>query len=325
MLKLGNKNVAQTLSYPLARLLTYGVVSKRKRIAKWFKPCDVKIDLDGRLDARHPGTAEWLFSEPPYKEWRTSDSNGVLWLNAPPGSGKSVCSAAVVERLKSESCDVAYFFFKSDDPERRGLLAVLRSLAEQMLRLVSYIPDELLSLYMNDVGQSCIQSVGTAEKVLSCLQKHIGRIHLFIDGLDECEDHLSLIKSLGKLFVQDTTGITKWFCASCKYPGFESLFEKAHGKSISIPVNTAQKDIEKFLEDSDVLSLESKDHLSRIQGESKGNFLWAQLMLRAFADMTCEAEMEDELINVHPGLSGCYLLHLNQISRKGSSQRELAR
>lgn len=174
-------------------------------------------------------------------------------------------------------------------------------------------------------GESCIQSVGTAEKIISCLQKHIGRIHIVIDGLDECDDRTSLTKCLRKLFAQDTTGISKWFCASCKIPDFEILFEDVQGKSIEISTNNAQTDIDKFLEENIDISLERKDYLTRVQGEAKGNFLWAQLMLRAFTDMTCEEEVEDVLGNSHPGLSGCYLLHLTQLSRKSLNQQELAR
>lgn len=309
----------------LTRRLTYDLVSKRRRIAQWLGPCDVKTDLDVHLDAKNPGTCEWIFAEPAYKKWRMTNSNDVLWLNARPGSGKSVCSAATIEHLQAENCKVAYFFFRSDDPARRGLLTAMRNLAVQMLRIVPYTPDELFKLYMDDIGQSCIQSVGTAEKVIFCLQKHIGRVHFIIDGLDECDDRAALAKSLGKLFAQNTTGISKWFCASCKNPDFENIFEIARGESIEISANHAQTDIDKFLQENVDISLERKDYISHVQGEAKGNFLWAQLMLRTFTDMTCEEEVEDALGNFHPELSACYLLHLTQLSRKSWSQQELAR
>lgn len=154
------------------------------------------------------------------------DSNDVLWLNARPSSGKSVCSAAAIERFRAENCKVAYFFFRSDDPARRGLLAALRNLAAQLLRMIPHVPDDVSGLYMDDIGLLCLQSVGTAEKALSCLLNHVNRVHLVLDGLDECDDRTSLVKLLGRLFSNNTMGIAKWFCVSCKNTDFEIAFEK---------------------------------------------------------------------------------------------------
>lgn len=301
----------ETLSYPLMRRLIYDLVSKRRRIVPWLGPCDFKTDLDRHLNARHPGTCDWIFDEPVFQKRRMTDSNNVLWFNARPDSGKSVCSAATVERLRVENCDVAYFLIKSNDPIRRRLLRVLRNMAAQMLRIVPYIPDELFNLHIDDIGQPYVQNVGAVEKVLSCLQKHVGRIHLIIDGLDECDDRTSLTESLGKLFSQNTTGISKWFCATCKSPDFEILLENVQGELIEISTKNAQIDYENV-----DISLKRKEYISHIQGEAKRNFLWTQLMLHAFTGRTCEEDVEDGLGNYHLGLGGCYLLHLSQLSRK---------
>ncbi len=64
-----------------------------------------------------PGTCDWLLSEPDIKLWlddTTSDSR-IVWLSAPPASGKSILGTRVISFLQESSHACQYFFCKFGD------------------------------------------------------------------------------------------------------------------------------------------------------------------------------------------------------------------
>ncbi|KAI0610129.1 Ank-2 domain-containing protein [Pyrenophora tritici-repentis] len=62
---------------------------------------DTSEKLGDAIDLRYPGTCQWIFEQPKYRDWQVS-SKGMLCLE---GSGKSVVLATVVEHL---DLDVEY-------------------------------------------------------------------------------------------------------------------------------------------------------------------------------------------------------------------------
>src|SRR5262249_43872059 len=105
-----------------------------KQIAQAF---DVAERPDGdfmrMLDKLHTGSCEWLTGDTSFHDWLecdvldgnpavkaiaagpTKSTPRFLWLNGPPGSGKSVASGHVIKYLESVNLDCAYFFFKSNE------------------------------------------------------------------------------------------------------------------------------------------------------------------------------------------------------------------
>lgn len=258
--------------------------------------------------------------------WEKSQKNEVLWLHAIPGAGKSVLCSRVIEKMELERKKVVYYFFSFDEVAKNKCISMLRSLILQLLALLPQIPDEFCSIYEDEckLGQSSLESLTVAEKLVNTLLKRIPRVHVVIDGLDECSDRPGLLQTLGRLFKQSSLGIVKWFCASRDEFDIRGTLASAH----QIPVGDfTQPDIVKFL-DEDPCFAENEDQNHVIFSYlSGGSFLWVKLTLDILRGdgFTCDKDIEEALESFYPGLQGCYLRTLQQLAGKSPSEQELAR
>ncbi|KAJ3872896.1 hypothetical protein F5051DRAFT_141203 [Lentinula edodes] len=57
-------------------------------INKWLGAPDCSANYVAAADKKLPGTGEWVFELDEYKKWRSEP--GVLWIQGPAGSGKTV-------------------------------------------------------------------------------------------------------------------------------------------------------------------------------------------------------------------------------------------
>ena len=106
-------------------MLTKRPASRFEEVRKWIaggraSRIDPQSDLDRHLSSRHVGTCQWIFEAPSFTKWQSCDEGASLWVNAAPGSGKSVLCASVVEQMMQTNskvpCNVIYFFCRFDDP-----------------------------------------------------------------------------------------------------------------------------------------------------------------------------------------------------------------
>ena len=90
-----------------------------------------------RLDKKTlhmPGTREWVFDE--VKRWASSETTAaqahrpLFWLMGSGGTGKTVVSAVLLDRLGNDA--VAWHFFRHDNPSEHGPCDILRSLCAML-------------------------------------------------------------------------------------------------------------------------------------------------------------------------------------------------
>ena len=107
-------------------------------------------DLLTLTDKCHAGTCTWITESTGYRQWidmdedvNSGDVDGLstlsppksprfLWLQGPPGSGKSVASAQVVRHLTSYNLDCSYFFFHNAHCEVQVLARSLTTAGRQI-------------------------------------------------------------------------------------------------------------------------------------------------------------------------------------------------
>src|SRR6266852_3439988 len=53
----------------------------RQELRKWLSPPDPSTNHYIACNARHKGTATWFFEGRTYKEWRSTDSESLLWIH----------------------------------------------------------------------------------------------------------------------------------------------------------------------------------------------------------------------------------------------------
>lgn len=290
---------------------------------------DVRMDLEPIRKARHIGTCEWVFGDSEYRQWLTSTENANLWLYASPGTGKSVLCSAIIDRLQSENKKVVYFFFSFQESVKRSITAGLKSIALQLLGLHEVVPTDVERIFQSELrhGHTKLQNPDVILLVVQALLKSLPRIHIVLDGLDECEKREQAVDLLSKCFSMSSLGIVKWLWASRIDPKFQSLSSSAKGSSIYIQKSYVEADIKKFIEDNPEMAGNSEESIDEWVSASGGNFLWLRLMLRTLTgcDLTCPAEVEEELEKFPKDLAQCYQRVLDQVAKRSRSQQALAR
>ncbi|CAI6340837.1 unnamed protein product [Periconia digitata] len=159
---------------------------------------------------RISGTCEWFVNHEKFKHWNNGVGNGLLWVSADPGCGKSVLAKYLVDEvLARPNRSICYFFFKDGYPDQQfasnALCAILHQLyLQQPERVRSAVIDRFLKDKKNMHGSiSNLWNiiVGTASD-----SKH-GEVVCVLDALDECQakDSREFAKRITRYFSKAST------------------------------------------------------------------------------------------------------------------------
>jgi len=316
--------------------------AQRDQINEWLHAPDFKYDLDATSQLRHPGTCEWLLKLEQYEAWKTSNAKDIIWMHGAPCSGKTVLASAVINQLRLERKPVAYFFFRADEkvigPPKNTTISCLNALVAQLLGLMEAqhtpFPDDFRRIYMEEKhnGQVKLTNVHTALKVIRALLNVSPRVHIVVDGLDECLDRqdfavrrVEFHKVMKELITYSYTGIVKLFFGSRHERIFEKLFTKP-GRIIEVTQEHTATDIAVFLNDNDYVWGEEQDGIiyPLVTG---GNFLEAALELSTqnYAGVTCEEELKEAQWQYKPGFTTRYCRSLEMLAARSPQEKRLAK
>lgn len=300
----------------------------KSRVVSWIKgDVDNSSEPTG-LKMHHPNTCEWLLQQHGFETWLQATKSTPLVLLAPPGAGKTVSASAVAGYLQGRSLRTASFYFSFNDPLKRTTIHALRALALGLLTFHGTVPDTAQQLWRSDIekGSAQLSDVETATYVLRALIKQISRVHVILDGLDECRDRKTLLRVLGTLLETSTYGIVKWFFTSRPERQIRHHLLRYNVAEIEATVDFIKTDIKTFLHDQ-CTNAQRLHMIDRVVDKSEGNFLWATIMLRVLNDdsSTGESQVLKELDAFPRGLNGLYLRALHRLSKRNVWQQELAR
>ncbi|KAF3933082.1 hypothetical protein ABW20_dc0109078 [Dactylellina cionopaga] len=142
------------------------------------------------------GTGDWIYDDSEFKLWKRPQAkakHSMIWISGSPGVGKSHLSSQIIKHLSVISMTdadrrnvVAYFFCRENDPTRRGLKTILRSLAWQCANLSDHYLESILPL-CKSAGEIEHLSITTLWRRLFVdrLRDIPITIFLVIDGSDE--------------------------------------------------------------------------------------------------------------------------------------------
>ncbi|KAJ7079503.1 hypothetical protein C8R43DRAFT_1053075 [Mycena crocata] len=166
-----------------------------ENLEKWLRsPPDMGRKQHEIQKLRKEGTGRWLLDHDLFVEWQ--DNSGALWIQGPSGSGKSVLSSAIVNKLIEDqrlfrnlgkSSAVAFFYFDFKDKEDNVVERALRRIILQLSAQSPYHCRALNMLYELSKGQT-IPSYEELQQVLGELLLELGRTYIVLDALDECPD-----------------------------------------------------------------------------------------------------------------------------------------
>ncbi|KAI1383098.1 uncharacterized protein F4822DRAFT_440780 [Hypoxylon trugodes] len=307
-----------------------------KKIAKWISGGEdiskllFRSDLRDIHDIRQDGTCNWIFEQESFKSWYEAKESTVAWYHAPPGSGKTVLSTVVAYHLQ-ENNQVVYYRYSYDDPTRKNPLTALRSIALQLRTIQGRIPDQAEECYKEEVEHHAyqLQDPEVAIQVVEAFIAQMPRIHIIIDGLDECSDVEKALSMFRRLTRLDTCGIAKWFFTSLNEAPIRNIMEEVQAIEISPPTGAIGDDIGVFLSSrGEKLARQTCAECVRYYtASSEENFLYSTLMFNILCGdgITCNDEIHDELQKFPRKLTGCYTRCLQNIARRAEPERNLAR
>ncbi len=231
----------------------------------------------------------------------------ILWLNGAAGAGKSAIGRSIVDLCIEKNIPIARFFFFRTDSTRNNVKPLVATLVHQLLHT---IPDLRAIIIPRIEADSLIftKSLKTQFEFLifaplrelqrNC--KHLQKLVLLFDGLDECnddDDQADLIRIIAE-FVGSGAFPALAFFASRNEDQITTVFRSASLSNITrqVPLDNeyrADDDIRLFLDESfDEIKRTHRfarllsdnwpeaSHVQEIVEKSSGQFIYASVVIK---------------------------------------------
>ncbi|EPE26584.1 Ankyrin repeat-containing protein [Glarea lozoyensis ATCC 20868] len=259
-----------------------------------------------KLGRRYAGSGKWLLDLPAFVEWKNS-SHGNFWLRGAVGMGKSSLVSIVVEKMKNEEDNFAYFYCTNalsiPEATESPKCTIIRALAAQLALSPDKksIAEEVKLKYEKYVSEGLTGVKPGYEDFLELFSRLIASrnsITLVIDALDECPDYVELLAGL-KILSERNNNLRLLVSSQRVVPVNAYL-------TLSInTISSAQnlEDITSFIRGEievyksyhpGVLTDElSRDIVDTLSDKAEGMFKWVDLRLRFLLDPSDEAKQAD--------------------------------
>ncbi|KAJ7879081.1 ankyrin repeat-containing domain protein [Mycena olivaceomarginata] len=166
-----------------------------KKLEEWLQsPPDMRQKQHETQKLRKEGTGCWFLEGTAFIEWQ--DNAGPLWIQGASGTGKSVLSSSVIQKLIDDqqlfadlgkSSGVAFFYFDFKAKDGNAVETALRRIVLQ-LSAQSPHPFGVLDKQYNLSRGQALPSYRDLQRILEELLKELGRVYIVLDALDECPD-----------------------------------------------------------------------------------------------------------------------------------------
>jgi ankyrin repeat protein len=349
-LRVNQEILAETQRRNLTTELRYED-DKHRRCHQAFKTCGYEIFKDFNRP-RAKGTCQWVLNHPRYVEWHSSTGDGLLWISADPGCGKSVLAKSLVDRelRGSATHSSCYFFFKDNDEQDHAataLCAILHQLFAQQPGLVRHA----LAMWEKN-GDKMQQEVPELWRTLlaAAMDKDAHDITCILDALDECRpaDRQRLIEMLARFhadrrpassLVKRKRGARlKFLVTSRPYDYIELEFERMLRDLPTIRLR-GEEENDQIREEINAVARErvaglahelqlKKPVRARLEGKPLGmehrTYLWLHLALESFSTtLQNSLRPEEEAIEMLPSkVDDAYEKILGRVTK---DQREVVR
>ncbi|RPA77318.1 hypothetical protein BJ508DRAFT_417148 [Ascobolus immersus RN42] len=346
---------------------------RRRRIDKWLNislECQNKLLTRLLTYRRENGdtTCKWIFDDPIFKNWlagRPKEHERALWINGSPGNGKSVLTASIVDYLRNlgvkETGLLIYFFFDMRESESKygakeskySTIVLLRFIIQQ---LISHMEQEHIPLpravwqTVENAKSTRLEDHDLAIDTIQRLLNVVPRVHIIVDGLDECSDRWEKTTSKEKAIktarhlpeaIEQLVGIrynsiVKWLFTSCVEFDFKCVFQGLATPTIHVDRGRIEKDVRVYLAQNLENTFHGSDcplveYASRRVEEDGLNFLYIKVTFQTLngAAVVDRASMLKEILSYSgtqaEQFNHCYLRGLLSVCERSNREKDLAR
>ncbi|KAH7168411.1 hypothetical protein DER46DRAFT_552130 [Fusarium sp. MPI-SDFR-AT-0072] len=310
---------------------------KRRRLLEELSSFNFTSAFNSTRNRRHIGTAKWVFDNPEFQEWVEIDGPPVLHVTGKIGSGKTVLSSSIVEKLsqiRPPQQFVSFFFVRFDDPLSLNAETIIRSCVQQLVSAIAM--DSLDQKVASELDQYLSQaklalfSVELLSDLYLSAAKAIKHWFIVIDGLDECstDQQSKLLKFFhGIVSGNDTTrNISVLFSSreTCTnairrtFPGSRRLVTGLQSTSADIGSYVDDIIIDKLstgelvVNDPNLLN----EILKTIASKEQGMFLWAFLAIEDICSGKSDKEIRQALQDIPSDLPATFDRALKRIVQR---------
>ncbi|KAI1769316.1 hypothetical protein GGR53DRAFT_153782 [Hypoxylon sp. FL1150] len=276
-------------------------------------------DIAECRSVRKIGTCQQFLQGDEFRSWVNEGSHPILWVHAPPGSGKSTLCSAMIDHLQEAGHHCSYFFFKHNSLPKKSIGTMLRSLAYQTALSVPSYRRALVDLAQSGVRLTYSDPLVIWKQVyLSLLSTfELEVMYWVIDGIDESESSRQVIE-----FVSATSGFRsplRILLTSRPLPPITRYFQVAKQK---VPVHSlalqSTEDIRLFITEEieylpsdETFKTETTRHILE---RAQGNFLWANLVVQRILRCHRQEQVERVLEEAPDSMDALYSRMLNVVS-----------
>jgi hypothetical protein len=280
---------------------------------------------------------EWILRSDAYWAFTNDSSSRVLWINGPPGKGKTMLLCGIIDELKDSLKPISFFLCQASVKEEdlSSDVAVMRGL---MYVLLDHQPSliSIIRPYYDKQKEKMFNSINSSELLTDILTKMLqdASLHnaiLVIDALDECTINrpklTNLIVNLSKLCN------AKWIISSRNWPEICQELANAQGL-ISLDLEKEQESVARAVKsyiNKSVDELAAKrwgndtklkeDVFEYMESHANDTFLWVALVCERLTNsQVSKRRVLEELRQFPRSLTALYQAMMNRITE--SSERD---
>lgn len=323
---------------------------RRARLSARINGIHTQDTFESAVQYHHSGTCSWVVELNEFRQWTAADTecSQLLWLHGPPGFGKTILSAWVVQYLKKTSSGpAAYFFCVADNERTRDPFAILRSWLLQIIEIEDRAIDAMEAFLSSLKGQDILTNAELWEALVVLCQACPKCVFL-LDGFDECtnvaasahyhtDDSRSyflqdLKRSLARVNDARALVVSRDIADIRAYLGRDISHEEegVHMLEYQITAKDTEADVALFSAHvvNQKLPRKSPEIRKQIASEaanrSKGMFLWIQLLEKEISPRQNAKQLRATVRDMPSGISEAYARELEKIHLLPGDDRSIA-
>jgi WD40 repeat protein len=290
------------------------------------------LDIDDTYDDdfqqadsdRVPESCAWLKETKSFLRWRDYSSAQMYWLSAKPGTGKSILSGFVINHLKEEKENCAFYFFTHGDKSKFSLGLFLRCIAWQMASVHKPVLDYVLKQFKKDPHLIAADYRTIWRKLFldGILKLNLpGKQFLIIDAIDECTNGNELVPLLVK--AADTNCMRIFLTCRNTFETYgapcpatltiisESIPQHSTTADIGLYINANLRNLPALGRDKDRAR---RDLIESILRKSSSCFLWVRLVVNELRNIHTSDEIQKVLEDIPSDMDDLYSRILESMS-----------